>query len=366
MIKKSKHILIAIHRYQVGGAETQALYLAEGLKRLGYKITISAFGSRDEGGISRFIKLKLSTCFWGFNEKLILENPKKIKLRIIKILKLLELIYKVRKLKVDIIVPFTYPPNVIFCSYWKLMNVKKCLWNQRDAGISFEFNSLEQKALSDCSEIVSNSLRGLHFLKRITDRHIHIIHNGVKVPPLNASSCNLDGKFQVVMIANLHRYKDHLTLLKAWKIFMKDNHNAKLLLAGNKGDSYSELLAYAKKENLDFSIEFLGQVDSIPKLLYTCHLGVFSSIDEGLPNGILECMASGLPIIATDIEGAREALGNDYQWLVPIQDEFKMAKMIGLFYQDKFLRDHVASNNLARVRYKFSISHMVESYCQLL
>ena len=63
--------------------------------------------------------------------------------------------------------------------------------------------------------------------------------------------------------------------------------------------------------NLGSSVRFLGSVQDVTGLLSAVDLGVFSSKTEGCPNAVLECMASGLAVVGTDIPGIREALGPD-------------------------------------------------------
>ena len=59
------------------------------------------------------------------------------------------------------------------------------------------------------------------------------------------------------------------------------------------------------------SVRLVGEVPDLANLLGALDLGVFSSRFEGCPNGVLECMAAGLPVVATDIPGIIEAVGSD-------------------------------------------------------
>jgi glycosyltransferase involved in cell wall biosynthesis len=82
-----------------------------------------------------------------------------------------------------------------------------------------------------------------------------------------------------------------------------------LVLAGLRGETYAELTALGDRLGIAGSLRFPGQVDDVAGLLTAADIGVFCSRSEGSPNGLLECMATGLPVVATDIPGVREALG---------------------------------------------------------
>src|SRR5690606_1585073 len=129
--------LIALNRYLVGGAETQALYLAIALRKRGYEVFIGAFGSENGEGLKRFIKEGFDCARWGFQEKLVL-NPKPGIFNSLRKWRFsLQLIWKVRRLKVDHVIPFTYPVNMLFCRWYNRMGIGSCFWNQRDEGRQF-------------------------------------------------------------------------------------------------------------------------------------------------------------------------------------------------------------------------------------
>src|SRR2546426_8921983 len=87
--------------------------------------------------------------------------------------------------------------------------------------------------------------------------------------------------------------------------------------------------ALARELNLGRSVRFLGPVDDVPGLLSAVDLAVLSSTSEGCPNAVLECMASGLPVVATDIPGIRKAVGpSGYNYLAPPDDARSFAERI--------------------------------------
>jgi len=360
------HILIALHLYSAGGAERQALYLAKGLQSRGYKITVIAFGEGKGLAWDRFQAAGIRCLALGFREKLILGEKKGIKQKLLFWRYRRKLIKAIHELRVDVILPFTYPANIIYGQNWQKMGAKACYWNQRDEGRWFSGSKSEVAALENCSGIISNSLEGKLFLEQFTQRPIQIMHNGIALPREQANPEKVEGDFRVVMVANLHSYKDHLTLLKAWKLFTAQYpSNVKLLLAGKKADTYPMLQEFVDENHLGESVDFLGAVEDVNALLTTCHLAVFSSNKEGLPNGILECMAAGLPVIATDIHGAREALGEEVKF-IKNQDHLGFYSAILEMYQHSEKRKKMGMANRDRVAINFALSKLVIQFENLI
>ena len=218
---KRKKVLIVINDMAAGGAETQALLLARGLLSREYPVVVLAFGQAKGLAWERFKAAGIEVCVTEFREKLLLPPFRSVLSYLRHIRYLLKLILLCRRIKPDVIFPFTYPPNIIMGRCWRFTGAHACWWNQRDEGRMFFGRPWEITSLNNCSGILSNSAEGKDFLKRFTNKPITIIHNGVEIPEKN-SNPPASGKIRVVMVANLHGYKDHLTLLKAWSDVIRE------------------------------------------------------------------------------------------------------------------------------------------------
>jgi glycosyltransferase involved in cell wall biosynthesis len=136
---------------------------------------------------------------------------------------------------------------------------------------------------------------------------------------------------------------------------------AVLVLAGRFGATHDALKALAFDLRFGDSVRFPGQVRDISGLLNAVDLGVFSSHSEGSPNGVLECMAAGLAVIATDIPGIREALGSEsHPLLVPVADADSMADAILKMIADPGVRHELGEANRRRAREEFNPRRMCE------
>ncbi len=285
-----RKVVIVLDYLELGGAERQAIYLAEHLHQSNeYEVIVVGF--RNKGKAYEMLAEKGIKCDF---VPLDISNRKK------KIIKncfiLLQFFWQT---KPDVIFPYTYWANLLIGLIWRFTSAKVCIWNQRDEGRNIRSNLWEKFALKNVSLIVSNSLEGSRFLSssfKIDSSKIRLIHNGVilKSPAYSkekwhqSTGTNSD-TFTVSMIANLHAYKDHMTLIRAWGLFTQNKSvkDVKLILAGRLDDMHFRLKSLAFDLALHDSVLFYGPVEDVAGLLKITDLVVFSSKYEGCPNGIL-------------------------------------------------------------------------------
>jgi glycosyltransferase involved in cell wall biosynthesis len=108
----------------------------------------------------------------------------------------------------------------------------------------------------------------------------------------------------VCCVAEMIPRKNHAMLLEAWKSVADSEEKAHLLLVGNgrlRGSLEKEVL-----ENRIPRVHFLGSRDDVPTILAGSAVLVLSSKQEGLARCIMEAMAAGRPVVATDIRGNRD------------------------------------------------------------
>jgi glycosyltransferase involved in cell wall biosynthesis len=102
-------------------------------------------------------------------------------------------------------------------------------------------------------------------------------------------------------------------------------------------------------------------------LLAACDLLVHSSRSEGSPNAVLEAMAAGLPVVATDLPTIRELLGDQAQGCVaPPGDEAAWARRILTFMDDPQLRQTIGADLAERARLRHDPCRIVAQWAQLM
>lgn len=122
---------------------------------------------------------------------------------------------------------------------------------------------------------------------------------------LNDSSAIVIG-----MVARLNEIKDQETLVRAFRIVHESFSNAVLWLVGS-GENLSKLRRIAVSLGIENDVVFWGGRTDVPELLGQMDVYAFSTTsDEGYGNALVEAMAAGLPVVASDVPGCREVTGN--------------------------------------------------------
>jgi len=280
---------------------------------------------------------------------------------------------RLREERPDVVLPYTWLPNVACGMTWRMSGARTCIWNQRDEGIGLGEGKLPRIAVRRTPRFLSNSEGGKAFLVDrlgVPAERIRVVPNGVVLPPPREDRRAWrdrigarEGNFLALMLASVHPHKDHDTLLRAWRrVLDRTDENGQvpvLFLAGRSYGYEKSLKALAFDLGLGDSVRFLGPVDDVSGLLGAVDLCVHSSRTEGLPNAVLEAMAAGVPVVATDLPGVREAVGESaFRFLVPAGDPEAMADRILEFAGSERLRTETGTMLIGRAREKFGADAM--------
>jgi len=193
------------------------------------------------------------------------------------------------------------------------------------------------------------------------------IPNGVDLITFHPGASPIKGEFQgrsiVLFVGRLDEQKGVKFLLRAWrKVKEKDKTNSILLLIG-EGPLAAELKRLASNLDLDASVRFLGRVEEVDDYLRAADLFVLPSLAEGMPNVLLEAMATRLPIVASSIGGVIDLVKDgESAELVPPKDEDKLAEAILRLLQDKPLGERLGKGALESAQKNFSIEAIGRRY----
>lgn len=367
-------IVFVFHGSEQGGAEHQGLLLAAGLREhYGAEVMVFGLMAQQPGRVAqRCCELDIP---W---KAFPLSWPNDFSGRVRSLFKLT---LALRALQPAIILPYTYLPNVLCSLIWKLTGARLCIWNQRDEGRYLEKSFLNSLAIDFAPVLVANATVGKEFLENQFDlrgKKVRIIYNAILPPKqiVDRETCrSVYGLnticFVATMVANIHSYKDHGTLLKAWKLIIEDKKGKEdqpvLLLAGRFAGMELELDALIRSYGLHENVKLIGEVRDINSLLSASDLYLHSSKTEGMPNAVLEAMSIGLPVVATDIPGIREAVGvYGKPYLCPVGDSKRMAELIQLFYSDVTLRKSHGEKMQKSVARRHDLQKMVSSMVKIL
>lgn len=176
------------------------------------------------------------------------------------------------------------------------------------------------------------------------------------------------GSVLIANVARLDKVKDQAGLLAAFKRLHEQAGQCagcRLIIAGD-GPEYAELQRRIEQLDLTQTVRLLGNRSDVADLLAECDVFVLPSIAEGMPVTLMEAMASGLPVVATDVGGVAAVVENGTTGtLVPPGDAQALAEALGAYVADESLRRRHGDAGRARVAARFSMSAMLSRYTAL-
>jgi len=174
------------------------------------------------------------------------------------------------------------------------------------------------------------------------------------------------GRPVITMVANFeYRVKDHPMLLRAAQRVKTEVPEAVFVIAG-EGELRAETEQLAGELGLRESCLFTGRCASVPDLLAASDVCVLSSQAEGFSNSILEYMAAGRAVVATNVGGASEAIvEGETGYLVSAGDDRAMAERLISLLRDPEKRRAMGINGRRRVEQRFSTENRLKSTKEL-
>lgn len=200
----------------------------------------------------------------------------------------------------------------------------------------------------------------------IQEARIDTLHNGINLSMFLTSYNSSETRkeygipeytFLYIFIGRLIHQKAIDILIEAFK---KIDTGAYLLIVG-EGKDRSVLELKVKKNDLEKRVIFTGVRSDIPKLLLSSDCFVLPSRHEGLPVVLIEALATGMPIIASDFEAAREVINHEKNGLVvPREDVDALAQAMIRIKNDSVLRKNLSIESKKSAQL-FSISNHVHA-----
>ena len=302
--------------------------------------------------------------------------------RLARTLSVLRVALALRRLNPDVILAHTNLPNVVCGLAWRLTGARLSVWNQWDVLGTRRFSAgLFRRALQATPLVITEAVHARDWLTEewgADPSRIHVIRGDVQLsPPRDGRDAwrrrlgLSDGDFAVCMLAHFHSGKDHRTLLHAWRRVVDElgegGPNPVLLLAGRPAGSENSVKALAFDLDLHDHVRFLGDVDDVPGLLGAVELAAFNSRSELFGRGATEPMRLGLPVVATDVPGIREAVGEvGAPFLAPPGDDKVLADAIVVFARDPALRARVGAANAELMKDRQSAEVTWRVYAKLV
>jgi glycosyltransferase involved in cell wall biosynthesis len=196
-------------------------------------------------------------------------------------------------------------------------------------------------------------------------RRVRVVHNGVDVravdldqPDARVAALRSRGPL-VCTVCQLRPGKGVETLIDAWPAVVAAQSEAQLAIAGD-GVLRDALEQRVEALGVADSVHFLGECPDPIAVVRAADVFVLASWFEAFPYVILEAMALGLPIVASDVGGVAEAISHGQNGLlVPARQPAALSSGLSELIADAELRDRLGAAALQTVRRRFSIETMV-------
>jgi len=309
-------LLFVIGSLNRGGAENQLILLGSGLVELGYEVHVLALtgkGSLDSKAIDNGIKLHY------------LDSN-----RFPKFLRLTKLVGFIRNLRPNVVHSYMPGANAATSLMRYFFKGVPLVWGVRASNYGqLKINKrekflwfLQEKLYSKADLIICNSNAGKEYLskKGVTPDLIRVVYNGVdslKFSPNKELGLQFrseylggfDGKI-VGMLARFDLVKGHIDFLHLSALLSEDFHKARYVIVGNHSrGKIEELMDLSKKLGVSKNVHIINEVEDPSAALNAFDVLVSVSKSEGFPNAVLESMACGTPVVATDVGDTEQIIG---------------------------------------------------------
>ncbi len=292
---------------RMGGAERQVMLLAKGLKRRGWRASVVALSG--SGGEARRDLESAGVAFLTLSMRKGLADPRGwVRFHV-----------WLRRERPDVV--HAHLSHAVWLARWARLGaaipaVVDTLHSSSTGTVGRRLGYRLSRRLADRVTAVSEAVAKAHLQARmVSGEKLTVLPNGIdtkawrpdaQVRAVMRGQLDLEDVFVWLAVGRLEPVKDYPTLLAA----MARVPEPSLLLIAGAGPLRSELAGLAARLGVGRRVRFLGFQPEVKRWMQTADGFVLASRWEGLPMALLEASACGLPIVATDVPGTREAVAD--------------------------------------------------------
>ena len=356
-----KRVLQLIPSFHQGGSEQQAVQLAKLLHADGtYRVHVACLekigvllSEIESAGFTDIPEFRLNS-FYDANMVRQLRRCAKY----------------IRDNNIDIVQTHDFYTNIFGMAAAAMARVPVRIAAKRETGMrSSTQRFIERRAFGMAHAIVANARRVKDYLVEsgVSGSKISIIYNGIDMERLSPDQHGRENILNelglppgdsmqfVTIVANLRStVKNHRMFLKAAAMVKSEVSNAGFVIAG-EGELLDEMKAFAAELGVAEQTFFLGRSSSVAELLSISDICCLTSESEGFSNSILEYMAAGKPVVATNVGGAAEGIvENETGFLVASNDDKALAGRLVELLNDRDKAERMGSKARQVADEKFS------------
>ena len=307
-VRVPRRVCLLIGQLGPGGAEKQVAVLGQGLRQRGVDVSVLVLfegGPREESLRAAGVPV----VSLGFRRRS--AGWRMVPANLAAFARLVRLL---RRAHPDVVHAFLFHSYVIAAPAARLARVPVVVAGRRSLGDFKQGRraalALERVVTRMTDLLVANAHAVAADTRRtegVPDGKIAVVYNGLPAGAFDpAEPADVDTPLPVVLcVANLRTYKGHRYLLDAAALLRARGTPCTVVLAGD-GSEGPALRRQARDLGLD--VRFLGVRGDVERLLARADVVVLPSLTEGLSNAVMEAMAAGRPVVATDVGGTAELL----------------------------------------------------------
>ncbi|WP_144512361.1 glycosyltransferase family 4 protein [Bacillus sp. FJAT-22090] len=345
-------VQLITHMNELGGAQVHVRDLAKQLDKDGHTVTILSGGSEivPEDLVIPTVPFVQS--------KFLVRNIHPIK----DFIALLDLRQKIKKLRPDIVAIHSSKAGVlgrIACWSLRIPFVFTAHGWSFTEGVEKKQQQFYRKIEKWTGKISSTVITVCDHDRNLALKHevlpfakIKTIHNGVIDTKSTQFQRGMKETVKILMVARFDKPKKQLELLEAL-LHVKDL-NWHMIFAGD-GSLKQRSAQFVQEKNLSHKVTFLGNHSNISELLNEADIFVLTSSWEGLPLSILEAMAHGLPIIASNVGGVKEAVRD---WKNGFLIHENLSEQLSILIEDALLREKMGEKSREIYEASFTFDNM--------
>lgn len=203
----------------------------------------------------------------------------------------------------------------------------------------------------------------------------YVVPNGIVVPALPGSADREWARhefgadqddFVIGIVARLSAQKAHQVLFAAIRSLLVSDPSTRLAVVG-EGEREVELRSLAVELGIAERTSFLGIRDDVSRLLAGFDVSCLSSVHEAMPIAVIESMAAGLPVVATDCGCLSDMVTDgEHGFIVPIGDAEAMAQRLATLASDTELRARLGKSARAKAEREYRIEDTARGYERML
>ena len=257
------------------------------------------------------------------------------------------------------------PTNMFGLPIAALAGVPVRIGNRREITADKSARQLAaQRAAYSCAhKVVANCRAAADRLRveRVPARKIAVVPNGLDLALFEPRAARRPPR-RVIVVANLRPEKGHDVLIDAAAAVLRRFPDARFEIVGG-GPSHDALVARTRDRSVGHAFSFLGHRDDVPARLAASDIFVLPSRSEAFPNGVLEAMAAGLPVVATTVGGILEVVDQGQTGLLVAPDDpAALADRITRLMTDPALAARLGAAARAHVEARYSFDRMVAAF----